>query len=121
MEPGLPLVAVSGGYSSCSAKASHCGGFSCCGARAVGCAVFISCGFWALEHRLNGCGTRAWDHPRPGIEPMSLALVSGFFTTEPPGKPPELSFFGSNISCLYPNENLSLYGNLLSQSFLSFP
>ena len=25
--------------------------------------------------------------PDPGIEPMSPALVGGFFTTEPPGKP----------------------------------
>ena len=31
------------------------------------------------------CGT--WDLPGPGIEPMSPALVAGFFTTEPPGKP----------------------------------
>ena len=29
----------------------------------------------------------AGDLPHPGIEPMCLALVSGFFTTEPPGKP----------------------------------
>ena len=27
------------------------------------------------------------DLPRPGIEPMSPALVGGFFTTEPSGKP----------------------------------
>ena len=25
--------------------------------------------------------------PNPGIEPMSPALASGFFTTEPPGEP----------------------------------
>ena len=31
----LSLVAASGGYSSCGARASHCGGFSC-GARALG-------------------------------------------------------------------------------------
>ena len=32
------------------------------------------------------------DLPNPGIEPTSLAssaLAGGFFTTEPPGKPPE--------------------------------
>ena len=29
-----------------------------------------------------------WDLPRPGVEPMSPTLVGGFFTTEPPGKPP---------------------------------
>ena len=27
------------------------------------------------------------DLPNPGIEPMPPALASGFFTTEPPGKP----------------------------------
>ena len=27
------------------------------------------------------------DLPDPGIEPKSLALAGGFFTTEPPGKP----------------------------------
>ena len=26
--------------------------------------------------------------PDPGIEPVSPALAGGFFTTEPPGKPP---------------------------------
>ena len=30
------------------------------------------------------------DLPRPGIETMSFALVGGFFTTEPPGKPKTL-------------------------------
>ena len=28
-----------------------------------------------------------WDLPGPGMEPWSPALVGGFFTTEPPGKP----------------------------------
>ena len=28
-----------------------------------------------------------WDLPNPGTEPMSPALVGGFFTTAPPGKP----------------------------------
>jgi len=33
------------------------------------------------------------NHPDPGIEPTSLALAGGFFTTEPPGKPlPALGF-----------------------------
>ena len=32
----LSLVAVSGGYSSLGARASHCGGFSCHRARALG-------------------------------------------------------------------------------------
>ena len=47
----------------------------------------------APEYRLIRCGTRAqvpcsmWDLPRPGIEPVSLALQGGFLTTGPPGKP----------------------------------
>ena len=46
-----------------------------------------------LEHRLSRCGTWAqwlcgmWDLYGSGIEPVSLALTGGFFTTEPPGKP----------------------------------
>ena len=52
-----------------------------------------SCGSWALEYRLNSCGSQAlllhdmWDLPRPGIKPMSPALAGRFFTTEPPEKP----------------------------------
>ena len=30
-----------------------------------------------------------WDPPRPGLEPVSPALASGFLTTAPPGKSPE--------------------------------
>ena len=43
--------------------------------------------------RLSSCGSRAqllrgmWDLPRPGLEPVSPALVGGFSTTAPPGKP----------------------------------
>ena len=43
--------------------------------------------------RLSNCGSRAqplrgtWDLPRPGLEPVSPALASGFSTTAPPGKP----------------------------------
>ena len=44
-------------------------------------------------HRLSSCDAWAymlhstWDHPGPGIEPVSLALTGRFFTTEPPVKP----------------------------------
>ena len=42
-----------------------------------------------------------WDPPGPGIEPVSPALAGGFFTTEPPGKPPDtllsISFGGAWI------------------------
>ena len=63
---GLSLVAASGGYSSCSARASHCGGSSCFRAQTLSAWASVvvacglsSCGSWALEHRLGSCGTRA--------------------------------------------------------------
>ena len=43
--------------------------------------------------RLSSCGSRAqllrdmWDPPRPGLEPVSPALVGRLSTTVPPGKP----------------------------------
>ena len=47
----------------------------------------------APGHRLSSCGARAllprgmWNLSGPGIRPVSPALASGFFTTEPLGKP----------------------------------
>ena len=85
---GFPLVVLSGGFSSCSAWASHCGGSSCWGARALGSSSLSSYGSQALEHRFNNCGTCSMsDLPYPGIEPISPPLAGGFFTTEPPEKP----------------------------------
>ena len=59
------------------------------------CKIWVSsCSSWALEHRLNSCGTPAYflhriqDLLRLGTESVSLALACGFFTTEPAGKPP---------------------------------
>ena len=58
--------------------------------------LLSNCRAQALEHGASvvvGQGLRAakfrgmWDLPGPEIEPMSPALASGFFTTEPPGKP----------------------------------
>ena len=77
--------------------------------------AFSSCGKWGplfiavrgpptiaaslvAEHRLqtrrlSNCGSRAqllrgmWDHPRPGLEPVSPALAGRLPTTAPPGKP----------------------------------
>lgn len=52
------------------------------------------CGSGALEHRFSRCGTPAQllhsvqDLPGPETEPVSPALAGGFFTTEPPRKPP---------------------------------
>ena len=43
--------------------------------------------------RLSSCGSWAqllrgmWDHPRPGLEPVSPALAGRLSTTAPPGKP----------------------------------
>ena len=81
-------------------QASHCSGSSSHGAQAPGSTGFRSCirclngrGSRAPEHRLSGHDTWAslhhslWNLPRPGIELVSLALASRFFTTEPPGKP----------------------------------
>ena len=43
------------------------------------------------------------DLPRPGVEPVSPALAGGFFTTEPPGKPPFLvGFFFFLFICSNP-------------------
>ena len=47
----------------------------------------------------SSCGARAsllhgmWDLPRSGFEAVCPALAGGFFTTEPPWKPPEISQF----------------------------
>ena len=84
----------------CGAWASHCRGFSCCRARAPGMRASVvvarglsSCGLRALELRISSCGAWAqllrgmWDLPRPGLEPVSLALAGRFLTTAPPGKP----------------------------------
>ena len=49
-----------------------------------------------LGHGLNSFDAQAqllrgvWDPPGPGIKPVFPALAGGFFTTEPPGKPPLL-------------------------------
>lgn len=90
---GLSLVAVSRGYSFIAVpRASRCSGFSCCGTQAPESTGFSSCGSWALEYRLSSCGVwpyllwGMWDLPTPGIEPVSIALQGGFFTTEPSGE-----------------------------------
>ena len=92
-------------YLHCGAWASHCGGFSCCGAQSLG-----HSGFGVTAHRLRSCRSQApeprlssgprasllhnmWDLPRPEIEVVSSALADGYFTTEPPGKPPTFWFY----------------------------
>ena len=39
-----------------------------------------------------------WDPPRPGLEPMSLALAGRFLTTVPPGKPSAATLTSSFLS-----------------------
>ena len=86
-------------FSSCGewGLMSSCDGFSCCGTRALG-----HTGVSFVVHGLSSCSSQAQQSRRMGlaaprhvgsfrIKPMSAALVGGFFTTEPPGKP-ELVF-----------------------------
>ena len=56
-------------FSSCDIRISFCCDFSYCGTQAIGHVGFGSCGTWAQLL----CGM--WDPPRPGIEPMSPALM----------------------------------------------
>ena len=82
--------------SSCNAQASHCGGASVAEYRLLGSLSFSSaaCGLstyslWAPEHELSlFTGVVAVWHGNllgPGIEPVSSALESSFFTTGPRG------------------------------------
>ena len=70
----------------CGARASHHRGLSCSEHR-------------LQTRRLSNCGSRAqllrsmWDLPRPGLKPVSPALIGRFSTTAPPGKPLSLFFF----------------------------
>ena len=77
----LSLILTSGGYSSL-----WCGGFSLRWLLLLWSTGFSSCGTAAQLL----CDT--WDFPRPGIEPVSLALQGRFLTTGPPGKPCLVTF-----------------------------
>ena len=106
---GFSLVAQSWGYSSCREQASHWGGLSCCRTHKS----FRVCGLQELQHlgqQLQLPGSRAqaqqlsrtglvalcmWDLTRPGIKPLSPALASGFFTTEPLGSPNLYRFYNN--------------------------
>ena len=46
----------------------------------------LSMGFPSQEYWSGLPFPPSGDLPNPGIEPMSLELAGGFFTTEPPGK-----------------------------------
>ena len=99
---GLSLVVASRGHSS-----SRCTGLS------------LS---WPLllrsnrlqTRRLSSCGSRAqplrgmWDLPRPGLEPVSLALAGRFSTTAPPGKPCNYFFKKCNADKIPVNNGFNL-------------
>ena len=83
----VSLLLGEGLRSSCGVRASPCGDFSCCRAQAL------------RQAGLSGCGARAilprgmWDLPRPGAEPVSLALAGS------PGKS-LAPVFKSSVPCL---------------------
>ena len=54
---------------------------------AVVCQACLSMGFSRQESWSGLPFPPPEDLPDPGIEPASLALTDGFFTSEPPGKP----------------------------------
>ena len=96
----VSLVAKSGGCSSLGCASSSLQGLLC---RAWAPGPWASAAAWlgrfsppALEHRLSSSGTRVellygmCDLPGPGIKSISPSLASGFFTTNPPGKPKSL-------------------------------
>ena len=53
----------------------------------------LSMGFSRQEYWSELTFPSSGDLPDPGIEPRSLALAGGFFTTEPPGKPSLLTLW----------------------------
>ena len=71
----------------------------------------LSMGFSSPEYWSGLPFPSPGDLPRPGIEPTSPALVGGFFTTEPPGKP--LQCVGSQVIMLY---TLNIYNLFVDYS-----
>ena len=102
----LSSCGVGGGYSLFRSTGSRCEGFS-------------SCDSWALEPQLSSRGSPAlllcglWDLPGPGMEPASPALVGGFFTTKPPGKPggltPEPHDGGTTMTLAFTDEKTNAW------------
>ena len=65
----------------------------------VACQAPLSMEFSRQEYHHGLPFSSLGDLPNPGIEPASPALAGGFFTTEPPGKPPPcLTTFYSSVS-----------------------
>ena len=75
----------------------------------VACQAPLSVGFPRQEYWSELPFPSPGDLPNPGFEPMSSALAGGFFTTEPPTRPPV------KFSCYYyssPNRKPSTLGFL---------
>ena len=80
----------------CIARASSYGGFSYCRAQVLGTQALeaaacrlANCSLQTLEHELGSCGTWVhvmWHLSKPGITPMTPALVGRFLYNAPPGK-----------------------------------
>ena len=69
----------------------------------VACQAPLSMGLFRQEYRSGLPFPSPGGLPDPGINPMSPALASRFFTTEPPGKPMRASYMilkGLNIIVL---------------------
>ena len=58
----------------------------------VACQASLSVGFSRQEYWSGLPFPSPGDLPESGIEPVSPALAGGFFTMEPPGKPPVTYF-----------------------------
>ena len=101
----------------CSPRASPCGGLPCRSAPALGAwaLAIAACG---VERRFGSCGSWAslllglWDLPRPGIQPVSPALVGELLFTLPPGKSATFFICKISYSTFYSFTNL-LIGTLI--------
>ena len=79
----------------CGAQTPHCAGFSCCGAPAPGplVSVVLTPGSQSTSSiDVHTSSVVPWHvgSSQTRVGPVSLALAGGLFTTEPPGKLPEL-------------------------------
>jgi len=75
------------------------------------CGVCVMCGMCTVSVCECGVCVYSGDLPDPGIEPMSPVLSSGFFTTEPPGKP------SATYTCLRICNTRERLGNYYQRKF----
>ena len=98
----------------CHVQFPHYGGFSCWRAQALGLAVSI-----VVVHGLSCSLASSRDLPRPGIEPVSPALVGRFFTTEPLGKSFIISFLKHFLHLVF-RTRIPLWPDFLLAVLLAF-